>query len=420
MAMKGRLAALLLAFGAAPAAAESWAITGARAHTATSQGTIEDATILIRDGTIVSVASGGAVPAGTRSRSAGGRNVTPALAAAATQIGLSDLGSAPESDDRRIRSGPLGAAFIVADSVDPGSLTLALARADGVGHAFVFPGPPAQGVISGYGAWLSLADPAAPVAQEQAALVAVAGILATDLAGGSRGAVWTQLRIALEEARRLRAGGRFDGSAVERANHEALLPLLERRVPLAVMAQREADIRGAAAFAREQGLRLVILGGAEAWRAADLLAAQRVAVVLDPLDDLPTSLDTIGARPDNAARLAAAGVEIAFSVSAQGVWLSYNVGPGLRTGAGLAVANGLPHDRALRAITAAPARIWGIAGGIGELRPGAPADLVIWDGDPLEPASAPVSVILAGREISLVTRQTLLRDRYAPATPRTP
>ena len=134
---------------------------------------------------------------------------------------------------------------------------------------------------------------------------------------------------------------------------------------------------------------------------------------LDPQADLPQTFDAIGARLDNAALLARAGVTIAFSVSGNGIYLSYDAGIDMREGAGIAVANGLPYADALSAITKGPAAIWGIDHG-GTLAPGADADLVIWDGDPLEPASAPLAVFIDGVEASLATRQTALRDRYAP------
>jgi imidazolonepropionase-like amidohydrolase len=204
------------------------------------------------------------------------------------------------------------------------------------------------------------------------------------------------------------------------ADAAALLPVLRREAPLAVVADREADIRQALSLAKERNLRLVILGGAEAWRVARELAEARVPVVLDPLDDLPTSPETIGARPENAALLAAAGVEIGFAVSGQGVYLSYLPGVGLRQGAGVAVANGLPYARALAAITSAPKRIWGGDADAGVIAPGRPADLVLWDGDPLEPVSGPLAIFADGRQVSPVTRQTLLRDRYRPARAQAP
>jgi imidazolonepropionase-like amidohydrolase len=122
---------------------------------------------------------------------------------------------------------------------------------------------------------------------------------------------------------------------------------------------------------------------------------------------LPDSYDRIGARPDSAALLSAAGVRLAFSVSAQGIYRSWDAGPSMREGAGLAVSSG-------RAITSSAGEIMGLPANSGTLTPGAEADLVIWDGDPLEPASAPDLVMMAGEKVSPVTRQTLLRDRYAP------
>jgi hypothetical protein len=55
-----------------------------------------------------------------------------------------------------------------------------------------------------------------------------------------------------------------------------------------------------------------------------------------------------------------------------------------------------------------------VADRCGTIAPGQDGDLVIWDGDPLEPASLAVTVLIAGREISLATHQTELRDRYLP------
>ena len=86
----------------------------------------------------------------------------------------------------------------------------------------------------------------------------------------------------------------------------------------------------------------------------------------------------------------------------------------MREGAGLAVANGLPYIDGLKSITSSPAQIWGIADRCGTIANGRDADLVIWDGDPLEPSTLAVTVLIAGKEMSLVTHQTELRDRYLP------
>ena len=243
------------------------------------------------------------------------------------------------------------------------------------------------------------------------------GGAAAHVAGGSRGAMWGQLRNALLEARDYRAKLATAQPRDQLLNHvdaEALLPVVDGKIPLAIFAEREADIRQAIALKRDLGVRVVIVGGAEAWRVAALLAAAHIPVVIDPLDQLPDSYDTVGARHGDAAILDRAGVTMGFWVSGQTIYLSYNVAQALREGAGMAVANGLPYARAIRAITQVSAQIWGDPAVAGTIAAGSPADLVLWDGDPLEPASAPVLTIIGGKPVSAETRQSLLRDRYRP------
>ena len=409
--------------------AETLAIIGAEVWTNASDAPIENATIVIAEGRIISIASGAPPPANARVLKAAGEVVTPPLDAAATQIGLVAVASAADTDDRAVSGGPLGAAFDVSLGVDANDLSVQTARAAGVERALVFPSPASNGIFAGQGARLDLSRHADIVERARVAMFVTAGGAAAKAAGGSRAAMWGLLRMSLGEARSLRGATNPFKPRDQLQNHadlEALMPVLERRMPLAVVANREADIRQAISFGQAEGISIVIVGGAEAWRAADLLAANHVPVILDPLDELPVSFDVIGARRDNAALLARAGVLISFMVSGQGIYLSYDVGPALREGAGIAVANGLPYAQALRAITQNASQIWGDSKRSGFVAPGGPADLVIWDGDPLEPSTAPVAVFLNGSEVSLTTRQTLLRDRYRPpsgkrqATPQNP
>lgn len=76
----------------------------------------------------------------------------------------------------------------------------------------------------------------------------------------------------------------------------------------------------------------------------------------------------------------------------------------------IAVANGLPYAESLRAVTVNPHAIWGEAGGT--LTASADADLVVWDGDPLEPSTNALAMIVAGRQVSTRSRQDLLAERY--------
>ena len=407
---------LLLATVAGPAAAERVAIVHAHALPVSS-APVDDATIVLAGGRIASLTAHGAVPPGARIVDAGGRTVTPGLIDAATQLGLAEVSGASDTDDRSVSTGPLGPAFDIAPALNANSALIPVARADGLTRAMSFPGGAATMPFAGMGALIHLVPGNDILERPRAAMFASVGIATAEHRGGPRAAQWGLLRNALDEARHHASAKRGDGprdQLLDRPDIEALAPVVAGTMPLAIEADRESDVRAAIRLAADEHVRVVIIGGAEAWRAAPELAAAHIPVILDPEANLPQSFDTIGARLDNAALLARAGVTIAFSVSGNGIYLSYDAGEAIREGAGLAVANGLPYAAALDAITRAPAAIWGI-GHAGTLAPGSEADLVIWDGDPLEPASAPVAVFVMGTEASLATRQTALRDRYAPS-----
>jgi len=140
---------------------------------------------------------------------------------------------------------------------------------------------------------------------------------------------------------------------------------------------------------------------------ADKIAAAGVPVIVDPTNNLPSRFDAINASLENAAKLHAAGAKVILAV--MGDQVSYNV-RNLAYYAGIAAGNGLPRDAALAAVTRVPAEAWGL--NAGTLAPGKIADVVIWDGDPLEATSAPTRVFVAGQEQSLETRQSKLRERY--------
>lgn len=147
---------------------------------------------------------------------------------------------------------------------------------------------------------------------------------------------------------------------------------------------------------------------------AETLAKADVPVLLNPLQNLPSSFDALGSRLDNAAILHAAGVTIAFSGAG-----SHNARK-LRQMAGNAVTHGLPHDAALAALTRNPAEIFGVEDHQGSIEKGRPANLVLWSADPLEVTTLAERVVINGIDIPMTSRQTELRDRYAPEQPSMP
>jgi imidazolonepropionase-like amidohydrolase len=389
----------------AAAGAQNLSIVGAKAWTLTSDTPIDNATIVITDGKITSV-SPTPPPASMRVIDAGGRIVTPGLMHPATRLGLIEVSSAAETVDHAAKAGASGAGFDVQYAINPNSVLIDLARADGVTRALSYPSSSNTPPFAGSGSLLHLFDGGDVVEQPRMAVFVTISNRSANSTVGSRSAQWQLLRAALDTAKAATP------SAPRTPDSIALESIVQGKVPLAISTNRESDLRQAIGLARDYGIRVVIVGGAEAWRVADQLAAAKIAVIADPMSNLPASFDELGARLDNPALLRNAGVTVAMSLD--GVQ-SYNAGLSIREGAGLAVANGMSYVDGLRSIISAPAEIYGIADRFGTLAPGKDGDVVIWDGDPLEPSSAPTTVLVQGREVSLTTRQTELRDRYMPA-----
>jgi imidazolonepropionase-like amidohydrolase len=409
------------------ARAETIAIVHAKAWTLTAATPVENATVVVSDGKIASVAADGAAPAGARVIDAKGRPLTPGLVHPATHLGLFEVSAATDTVDTGTKAASLGADFNVQYAINPNSALVQLARADGVTRAVSYPVRSGIPPFAGMGALLRLRDSGDIVESGYAGVFVSIGNHRGE-GDGSRAAQWELLRHALDAAKTAAspAAGSSSTDASSKRDPEvlALEPVLNGKVPLAISTNRESDIREAIKLATDYSLHVVIIGGTDAWMIKHALAAAKIPVIVDPQDNLPANFDQLGARLDNAALLHEAGVTVATAVLS-GIHQSYNAGESLREGAGLAVANGLPYIDALRSITVVPAEIWGIAGRCGTIAPGKDGDLVLWDGDPLEPSSAAVTVLVAGKEVSLVTRQKELRDRYLPkagltAVPRGP
>jgi imidazolonepropionase-like amidohydrolase len=408
------LATLLVA----PVHAATIALTGARIHTAGPEGVIDNGTLMIRDGRIAALGAGLAPPGDARVIDVAGKVITPGLYDAHGFLGIVEVSLEPSSVDRQHVVTRYSAGFEVADAVNPRSVLIPINRIEGVTRALVTPAvanPPegqARSPVAGLGSVIHLGGVEDFMVDRNVALYVNLGEAGAAAAGGSRSMALLQFREALEDARDLAAhrgawekGARRSYSA-SRPDLEALAATLETGRPVVVTAHRASDIEAALRLAEEFGLNLVISGGSEAWLVAGPLAEAGVAVIINPLENLPRRFEMLGATLENAARLHAAGVTVAFATFA-----SHNA-RNMRQLAGNAVAHGMPWDAALAALTANPAKIFGQHERSGSLAPGKDADLVVWDGDPLEVTTAAERVFILGRDIPMVSRHTLLRDRY--------
>lgn len=411
MTARRGFAALLLALAAVlPAGAETVAITGAKVVTLGPAGTIENGTVVIDGGRIRAVGRGVPIPAGARRIDAAGKVVTPGFFDSLSHLGLVEVSAVDETNDVAVKGHELTVAFDVADALNPRSQLIPVTRVEGVTGAIAAP-VPGDGVFSGRGAAIRLTGGADTVVKDPVAVFAPLDEAGAKIAGGSRAADFERLREALEDARDY-ALHRVDFEKNDRRRYslsrldlEALQPVLRGTLPLVVTAQRASDLETALRLARDFHLKLVLAGAAEGWMVAGEIAAAHVPVLLDPMANLPSAFERLGATLENAARLRKAGVAIAF-MSGE----AHNA-RNLRQGAGNAVAYGLPWEEAVRAMTASPAHIWGLPSQ-GTLEPGKEADLVLWDGDPLELQTAAIRVFLRGHEVPPTSRQTELRDRY--------
>lgn len=431
--MMGAVMALALAVPAM--AQDAVAITGGRVLT--GSGVIENGTVVISGGRVSAVGAGVQAPAGARVIDARGKTVSPGFVAVDSGLGGTEVSAVDQTNDLSNASNTLSAAFDVSYGLDPWSFTLPVARLGGITRAIVVPNHPGSsgghaheletagageggyhtpGLFAGQAAAIKLANGTDILVQPRVAMVAPFGAAGAGVAGGARGAEYTLFKETLDEVRLYqRNKAAYDRAALRdlmlsRADLEALIPVVEGRMPLIVTVHRAADIQQVLRLAREENIKLILDGAEEGWLVADQIAAAGVPVLLNALANLPADFERRAARMENAAALDAAGVLIAIKGNEGSVHRARET----RYNAGNAVSHGLPYARAIAAITSNPARIFGMEGQVGVLAPGAEGDVVVWSGDPLEPLSQPEAIFVGGVEQPLTSRALQLRDRYRP------
>jgi len=188
---------------------------------------------------------------------------------------------------------------------------------------------------------------------------------------------------------------------------EALLPVVRGQIPVIAAASNIQEIRNALAVAEEFELRLVLLNPSHAYKMLEEIKASGAAVLVGNTFRTPDENEPYDRYYSLAAELHRAGIEFAFTTG-------YPFG--LRTlpcAASQSVAFGLPEEAAFEALTLAPARILGIDEDYGSLEAGKVANVVIWNGNPLQNRSSVLRLWIRGEEMDLQSRQEQLRDKFA-------
>jgi imidazolonepropionase-like amidohydrolase len=416
-----RLLLLSAAFLAAPAAAQSVAITNAKLVIGDGSAPIEGGTVIVRDGRVVAAGKAVAVPAGIATVDASGRWVTPGIVAGFTRMGIVEVDGVDETNDAGARTSPFHAAIDIAPAVNPATSSIPLNRAEGVTRAIVAPDT-AGSIFAGQGAVIDLGADRSPITKARAFQFMEYGEGGARAAGGSRPAALIAFRNAIAQARDYARdpahyADQGKDALLTRADAEALVPVVNGRMPLLIHVERAADMLALIELKRDfPALKLVFVGAGEGWMVARELAAAHVPVIASALADLPESFDQLGATQSNVGRMKAAGVLVGIGTinddEARQARREKQYAGNLVALTKLPGATGLDWNAAFAAITSAPAEAIGLGDEIGSLKAGRRGDVVIWDGDPLELGTAVAAVYIDGIKQPLRTRQDALRERY--------
>lgn len=411
------------------AAPTSYAIKGGKVFTLAGPA-IENGTVLIRDGKIAAVGAGIAIPQDAQVIDATGLEVYPGMFDPVTQIGLNEVSAVSATVDVS-ELGDYNPELVAATAVNPASAHIAVTRANGITEVIAAPGTTgfdlqSGGLIAGQASAFNLAGWTMDEMQINRSVAMVIN--------------WPSIQtrtfdfatFSIKEKPYADVKKEYDksvntlGDWMDRARHyaqakekgsptlyerdlklEALVPVVEGKLPVLVVADEARDIRNAVDFCTKQNLRMILGSGAEAWKVKELLKEKKIPVVLAPTNRLPEQEDTPYDKPyTEPSELLAAGIPIAFS--SFGTAFSRR----LPQYAGTAVAYGLPHDEALKAVMLNAAQMFGLADQLGTLETGKIANVIVTSGDPLELQTQVRYLFIKGQLTSTDNKHRELYEQY--------
>jgi len=428
--MRHFLASSLLALPLLAASNDSFLLKNVAIHPVSGPD-IANGSILVENGKIAEVGAKVLAPKGVRVVDGKGLHAYPGMIDSATQVGLSEIGSVRETNDTN-ELGDFNPQLRALIAVNPESEHLPVVRANGITSVIAMPAMPGGGMRGAGNTMIA----------GQAALIHLDGWTWEDLEvrrGAAMQLVFPTIetrsfrmetmnvaRTPFAEAKtayekRLRDLNEFFESArryqlAKKAHEpgfqtdvkfEAMLPVLEGKMPVMVNAVRERAIRDAVQFADKQKIRIVLAGPREFGKTLADVKAKNIPVIASPTLALPLEEDD----PYDAAftlpsELYKAGIKFAFG--------SFNVqfARNLPYQAAAAVGFGLPYHEALKAVTLNAAEIWGVGDQLGSIDKGKWADLTLTDGDPLEARTEVKQVYIKGRAVDLANKHTRLYEKY--------
>lgn len=374
----------------------TFAIT--HAHVQPVTGPAFDGTVVVQDGTIAALGADIEIPDGAEVVDADGAWLLPGFIDAHVHLGVHEEGEGWAGNDTNEMTDPVMAAVRAIDAINPVEVGFDDAIAGGVTAVNVNPGSgnPIGGLAVAIRTHGRVVDEM--VLREPSGLKAALGENPKRIYGERSATPSTRLGVALT-IRKAFAKAR-DWAAKDPAEREsdlvceALARVLAREIPWRQHAHRADDIATALRIAEEFGFDLVLDHGTESYLIADRIAAAGVPVLYGPLIVSRSKVEVRHRTTRAPGILARAGVKVSIITDHPVVPIDFLVHQ-----AALAVKDGMDPADALRAITLNPAEVLGLGDRLGSIDVGKDADLVLWDGDPLDLRHRTLRVWQAGREV---------------------
>ncbi len=423
------LIAVPAALWAAPPSDDSFVLRGATVHTMAG-AEIPNGSVIVRNGKIIGVGKNLTVPKDIKVIDGKGLQVYPGMIDAATEVGLVEINAVRESLDTT-EIGKFNPQLVALTAVNPSSEHIPVTRANGITTVATMPdGQLISGQVSlmhldGWTTEEMGIKPRAALHMRMPAIQSPRGGFTSDEGPGAVASPRSSFSAAkanfdkemaelnefFESARRYKqakdakaAGLRTD------LKFEAMIPVLDGSEPILISATRERSIRDAIAFGDKQKVKIILVDAPEAYKVTKEIKEHNIPVILGPTLSLPLDEDAPYDQPyATPGQLSKAGIVFSFGTLAGGANVASR---NLPYQAAQAVAFGLPHDEAMKAITKNAAEIWGLGDRIGTIEEGKWADLLITDGDPLEAETQVKLLFIKGKPVDLDNRQKDLYEKY--------
>ena len=399
-----KLSITLFLFLTVHISAETVLLKGGLVHSANGEtATIQD--ILISDNTIVGIGNNLIIDGNTRVIEVNGLPITPGLISPMSNLGIVEINALDVTRDDE--SDLLSAGFSIFNAFNPHSTVIPWNRSNGVTSAISSPSA-SSFPIFGLGSSFVL-DGSLEINGSKD--IAMFGRLGSSY--GSRAETLSILESLLEIGRMVKSTpveeilemSLADQLELQSQDIMALGKVVNDGLPFVLETNRAVDILQALALKEKYGLNLVLASVEEASMVINQLKETNTPVIIDPMDNIPDSFDELGSSLELGKILDQAGIPIMFSTQRSH---NYHL---MRQGSGNAVAHGMSYESAIEGMTSRVAEVFNL-NNRGILKTGNLADIVVWDGDPLEPASFPRIVMIEGKIQSLSSRSTKLTERY--------